>query len=126
MNIHLSERDLDIVIYVARHREVRLRDLEKYIMDKYELSLKRAGAIIRRLVNDNILAKKRDSSQRLWVYVAPAFISTVAELYSSLYMSDRDRLRYYEKKTRETRKPKKKRKTTEIVEEAIWEKGWEP
>jgi len=94
--MRLSDRDLDIIKYVAKHGGVYYSDLEKYMMQKYSVGIKTVSKVVNRLIKERILWRRR-FDKKLFIDIDPAFISFVVEMYA-LLTKERHRVKYYEKK----------------------------
>jgi len=94
--VKLSDRDLDIIKYVAKHGGVYYSDLEKYVMQKYGVGIKTVSKVVNRLIKERILWRRR-FDKKLFIDIDPAFISFVVEMYA-LLTKERHRVKYYEKK----------------------------
>lgn len=88
---------MEIIRFVARKGSVSLRELENFIMDRWNVSIKTANRIVNRLARAGILRRRR-IEKHLWVELHPSFLSFIVEIYSYT-LSKRDyRIRYLEEK----------------------------
>jgi len=92
----LSDRDLDIIKYVARNGGVYYSDLVKYVSQKYGIGSKAVSKIVNRLVEDRILWRRRVDN-KLFIDIDPNFISFIVEMYA-LLTKLRHRIKYHERK----------------------------
>jgi len=94
--LQLSDRDLDIIKYVARSGGVYYSDLVKYVSQKYGIGSKAVSNIVNRLVDDRILWRRRVDN-KLFIDIDPNFISFIVEMYA-LLTKLRHRIKYHERK----------------------------
>ena len=93
----ISERDMEIIRFVAKKGSVPLKDLENFIIGKWDVSIKTANRIVNRLAKAGVLRRRR-IDKHLWIELHPSFLSFIVEIYSYT-LSKRDyRIRYAETK----------------------------
>ena len=93
----ISERDMEIIRFVAKRGSVSLKDLENFIMSKWNVSIKTANRIVNRLAKAGVLRRRR-IDKHLWVELHPQFLSFVVEIYSYTLQKRDYRIRYLEDK----------------------------
>ena len=91
----MEERDLRIIQFVAERGEVSLRELEDWIMTTWNLSIRGAWYIVRRLVKKRVLRYRRHM-RRIYVELHPDFIALITRLYSLIFSKQPHRVRYRE------------------------------
>jgi len=96
----LSDRDIDIVKYIAKNGGVFYSNLVEYITSKYNISQKAVSKIVNRLINERVLCRMRIDNQ-LFIDIDPNFLALIVELYA-LLMKEKHRVKYYERKLEST------------------------
>jgi len=96
----LSDRDLDIVKYIAKNGGVYYSDLIKYVTQKYGVGPKAVSKIVNRLIDERVLCRRRIDNQ-LFIDIDPNFLALIVELYA-LLTKERHRVKYFERKLEST------------------------
>jgi len=92
----LSDRDLDIVKYVAKNGGVYYSHLVEYVSQKYGVGPKAVSKIINRLISERVLCRRRIANQ-LFIDIDPSFVSFIVEMYA-LLLKEKHRIKYFERK----------------------------
>jgi len=92
----LSDRDIDIVKYIAKNGGVYYSNLVEYVKSKYNIGPKAVSKIVNRLINERVLCRRRIDNQ-LFIDIDPSFVAFIVELYA-LLMKEKHRVKYYERK----------------------------
>ena len=102
LELRLSERDTEIVRIIASQRFVKLKDLEDYLMEKYNIGLRGAYKCIKQLVDRRILKFSR-LNHTIYVELHPDFLGFIVEIYNLALSSQADKIRYHKQKLKKKR-----------------------